>query len=67
VKKANFANLDDLVDFCFHGIGGLVKPLQVREEILGLLKILKAGGLDFIKRMPTLEQEMNRIYAFMLK
>jgi predicted O-methyltransferase YrrM len=41
VKKANFASLDDLVDFCFHGIGGLVKPLQVREEILGLLKILK--------------------------
>jgi len=26
-----------------------------------------AGGLDFIKRMPTLEQEMNRIYSFMLK
>lgn len=41
VKKANFANLDDLVDFCLNGSGGLIKPSQVREEILGLLEILK--------------------------
>ena len=41
VKKSNFTNLNDLVDFCFHGIGGLIKPLQVREEILALLKILQ--------------------------
>lgn len=40
VKKANFANLDDSVDFCLYGVRGLIKPLQVPEEILGLLRIL---------------------------
>ncbi len=33
-------NLDDLVDFCLYGVEGLIKPLQVRNEILELLRIL---------------------------
>jgi glycosyltransferase involved in cell wall biosynthesis len=28
---------------------------------------IKMGGLKFTEEMPTLEEEMNRIYAFMLK
>ena len=33
-------NLNDLVNFCFYGISGLIKPLQVHDEILELLKII---------------------------
>ena len=40
IKKFNQNSLDDLVDFCFYSIAGLIKPLQVRNEILGLLKIV---------------------------
>jgi len=40
VKKFKFANLDDLVDSCLHGIGVLVKPLQIRSEILELVSVL---------------------------
>ncbi len=40
VRKTSFANLNDLVDFCFYGVGDLIMPLQIPEEILGLLRIL---------------------------
>jgi len=33
-------NIEDLVNFCFYGVGGLLKPSQIREEIMELLKIL---------------------------
>jgi len=33
-------NLNDLVKFCFYNCGGLIKPLQIQEEILELLRIL---------------------------
>ena len=34
------AHLSDLVNFCFYNTGGLVKPAQVRDEILEMLRIL---------------------------
>lgn len=40
MKKVNQNSLDNLVDFCFYGIGGLIRPLQVRNEISELLRIL---------------------------
>lgn len=40
VKKLRTANLDELVDFCFNGIQGLIKPLQVCEEIFKLLQVV---------------------------
>lgn len=40
LKKMKANKLDDSVDFCFNGMGGLIRPLQVRDEIIGLLKIV---------------------------
>ncbi len=42
IKTSNRKNfeLEDLVNFCFCRIGRLIKPAQVKEEILELLKIL---------------------------
>jgi predicted O-methyltransferase YrrM len=40
LNKTNFDSLDDLVDFCFHGIRELIKPQQSRVEIMELLKNL---------------------------
>ena len=31
----------ELVEFAFHGIGGVLRPAQVKEEILGLMKLVK--------------------------
>ena len=39
--KGNLS-LNELVDFSSHGIGGLINPLQVRDEILELLRIVDA-------------------------
>ena len=39
--KGNLS-LNELVDFSSHGIGGLINPLQVRDEILELLRIVNA-------------------------
>lgn len=40
IKNSKNLNLYDSVDFCFRDMGGLLKPAQVRDEILGLLEIL---------------------------
>lgn len=40
IKTKKYKDLDDLLDFCFHGIGRLIRPLQVREELRELLKIV---------------------------
>ena len=39
--KGNLS-LNELVDFASHGIGGLINPLQVRDEIIELLRIVDA-------------------------
>ena len=40
IKKFNQNGLNDLVGFCFYSVAGSIRPLQVRDEILGLLKIV---------------------------
>ncbi|HUW46098.1 MAG TPA: class I SAM-dependent methyltransferase [Dehalococcoidia bacterium] len=40
VRKFHKNNPDDLVDFCFHDAARSLKPLQIKEEILELLKIV---------------------------
>ena len=40
IKKFRHNNLNDLVDFGFYGTARIIKPIQVREEILELLRIL---------------------------
>lgn len=40
ILKKNGIGLNELITFCFYGIGGLIRPLQVQEEISGMLKIL---------------------------
>ena len=40
IKKFNQNSLDDLVDFCFIVVAGSIRPAQVKDEILGLLKIV---------------------------
>jgi predicted O-methyltransferase YrrM len=39
IRRINLNSLDDLVDFCFNGVGGVIEPLQIRDEIMGLLRI----------------------------
>lgn len=40
IRRVNSNSLDDLIDFCLHGVGGLIRPLQIRDEIMELLRIL---------------------------
>lgn len=40
IKIFRHNDLNDLIDFCFFGVAGLIRPLQVRSEILEMLKIL---------------------------
>lgn len=50
IKSLKNLNLNDLVNFCFYNIGGLIKPAQVQDEILELL-----GILDEIKPKVVIE------------
>jgi predicted O-methyltransferase YrrM len=45
--------LDDLVDFCFYGVCGLIRPLQIRSEILELLRILDRIKPDVLVEIGT--------------
>jgi len=40
IKRVNFNSIEKLVDFSFNWLGGLIRPMQVREEIIELLKLL---------------------------
>jgi len=40
IKKFNQNGLNDLVSFCFYSVAGSIRPLQVKNEILELLKIV---------------------------
>ena len=40
VKHIKLENLDELVNFSFNWLFGLIRPMQIREEILELLKLL---------------------------
>lgn len=48
-------NLDfhDLVNYAFTGGGGLIKPLQVRSEILQLLKIIELRAPKYVLEIGT--------------
>ncbi len=41
LNKKSFLQVEDFVNFCFSKKGKLIKPIQVKEEILELLKILE--------------------------
>ena len=53
IKKFEHNSLNDLVDFCFCGIGGLIKPLQVKGEILEILRILDRMKLKTVVEIGT--------------
>jgi len=40
IKKVNFGSVEELVDFSFNCFHELIRPMQIREEIIELLKIL---------------------------
>ncbi|NJE12854.1 class I SAM-dependent methyltransferase [Thermococcus sp. LS2] len=40
IKNIKFRSVEELVDFSFNWLHGLIRPMQVREEIIELLKIL---------------------------
>jgi len=54
VKKINNkSSLDDLIDFTFTFCYGLIKPLQVRYELLELLKIIQKKKPKYILEIGT--------------
>ena len=40
LKRAQFNSLEELVEFSFNWLFGIIRPMQIKEEILQLLKIL---------------------------
>jgi len=46
------ADLGELFDFAFYGVGGLIKPSQIKEEFLGLLGLVR-------KRKPKVLMEIG--------
>jgi hypothetical protein len=46
-------DLHDLVNYAFTGGGGLITPLQVRSEILQLLKIIELRAPKYILEIGT--------------
>ncbi|MDQ7033067.1 MAG: class I SAM-dependent methyltransferase [Desulfonauticus sp.] len=40
LKRMKFESIEDLVDFSFNWLSGLIRPIQIREEIIQLLKLL---------------------------
>ncbi|HHE65658.1 MAG TPA: hypothetical protein ENL09_06510 [Bacteroidetes bacterium] len=50
--KMDFGSIEELVDFSFNWLNGLIRPWQIREEILELLKILS-------KRKPKVVLEIG--------
>ncbi len=52
IKKIKFRSVEELVDFSFNCFGGLIKPMQIKEEITELLKILS-------KRKPKVVLEIG--------
>lgn len=52
IKKVKFNSIEELVDFSFNWLNGLIRPMQIREEIIELLKILS-------KRKPKVVLEIG--------
>lgn len=53
VKYFQHNSIDDLIDFCFNSIGGVIRPLQVREELHELVKILNEKKPQVIAEIGT--------------
>ena len=53
IKNFKPSNLSELVDFSFTVGKGLIRPAQVREEILQLLMLLKKINLNYILEIGT--------------
>ncbi len=66
ISKANFVtiNYHALIDLTPESIAD---AFDIVFSIERTFTKIKMGGMKFTKEMPTLEEEMNRIYAFMLK
>jgi predicted O-methyltransferase YrrM len=48
-----YKDSDALIDFCFNGIGELIRPVQVRAEIKGLLKVLEERKPEIVIEIGT--------------
>ena len=54
LRKYQPSNLEELVDFSFSIGNGIIRPIQIKEEILELLKILQKRKPLFILEIGTL-------------
>ena len=39
--KPHFSNIEELVDFSLTGLGGLIEPMQIRNEYIAFLKLIQ--------------------------
>jgi predicted O-methyltransferase YrrM len=53
IKKFRPKDIDDLLNFSFNSFAGLIKPIQIREEIKELLKILDKAKPKVILEIGT--------------
>ncbi|MBM3229943.1 hypothetical protein FJZ26_05905, partial [Candidatus Parvarchaeota archaeon] len=53
VKKVQFSNLDELIEFSFKESEGLINPAQIRSEIKSLLSILQKSNVKTFMEIGT--------------
>lgn len=53
IKKFKPNSLEELIHFSFNGVAGLIRPMQIQEEILELLKILEKNNPKIILEIGT--------------
>ncbi|MCX6006130.1 MAG: class I SAM-dependent methyltransferase [Chloroflexi bacterium] len=53
IKNIKFKDIDSLVDFSFNVAGGLIRPLQVKSEIIQLLEIINQRKPELVVEIGT--------------
>jgi len=53
IKQTDNKKIDELIDFCFNDVYGLIEPMQIKEEIRELLKIIKESKPKNIMEIGT--------------
>jgi cephalosporin hydroxylase len=63
IKKFKFENLEDLVSFSFNFWWGLIRPMQIKEELIEFLKILHKMELKRIIEIGTAKGGMIFLFS----
>jgi predicted O-methyltransferase YrrM len=53
IKNIEFKDINTLIDFSFRGVGGIIRPLQIKSEMLRLLEIVSKRKPEIIIEIGT--------------